>query len=94
MVFDLAADPHEQHDLASERPDLCREGAWRLLRWHDEMMAGMPAGRTADPMQVVLDEGGPFHARGSLRPYCDRLEATGRGWAVPELKRRHPREFV
>jgi arylsulfatase A-like enzyme len=94
MVFDLAADPHEQHDLASERPDLCREGAWRLLRWHDEMMAGMPAGRTADPMQVVLDEGGPFHARGSLRPYCDRLEATGRGWAVPELKRRHPREFA
>jgi len=93
MVFDLAADPHEQHDLAASRPDLCREGAWRLLRWHDAMMAGMPRGRTTDPLQVVLDEGGPFHARGRLAEYARRLEATGRGEAVPELRRRHPREF-
>jgi choline-sulfatase len=38
MLFDVVADPHEQHDLASSRPDLCHEGAWRLARWHDAQM--------------------------------------------------------
>lgn len=92
MLFDLVADPHEQHDLAAERPDLCREGAWRLLNWTDAMMATQPRGHVADPMWEVLDAGGPFHAAGQLRTYLDRLDATGRGDAVPELKRRHPRE--
>jgi choline-sulfatase len=93
QVYDLEADPHEEHDLAPSRPDLCREGAWRLMAWHDEQMATMPPGRTTDPMRTVIDEGGPFHAKGQLRKYTERLEATGRGDAVPELKRRHPREF-
>ena len=93
QVYNLADDPHEQTDLAGSRPDLCREGAWRLLNWHDAMMASMPAGRVVDPMRIVLQEGGPYHARGALATYCKRLEATGRGDAVAELKRRHPREF-
>ena len=42
----------------------------------------------------VLAEGGPFHARGQLRNYVERLEATGRGDAIEELRRRHPREFA
>jgi predicted ATPase len=58
------------------------------------MMATMPAGYTEDPMRIVLAEGGPFHARGFLKNYVSRLERTGRGYAVEELKRRHPREFV
>jgi choline-sulfatase len=94
MLFDLAADPHEQRDLAHDRPDLCREGAWRLLRWHDDALAAMPPGLANDPLRTVLAEGGPFHARGALAAYAGRLEATGRGWAVPELRRRHPREFA
>ena len=93
MLFNLEADPHEQTDLAASRPDVCREGAWRLLNWHDDMMATMPRGHVADPMRVVLDEGGPFHARGALPKYIKRLEASGRGDSVAELKRRHPREF-
>lgn len=92
QVYDIAADPHEQDDLAPSRPDLCREGAWRLMRWHDAMMARLPAGRTTDPLRTVLAEGGPYHARGCLKRYCERLEKTGRGDAVPELKRRHPAE--
>lgn len=94
QLYHLADDPHEQHDLAESRPELCREGAWRLMNWHDAMMATMPRGRVADPMRVVLDEGGPFHARGRLRPYVERLNATGRQGAVAELRRRHPREFA
>jgi len=94
QIYHLADDPHEQHNLAESRPALCREGAWRLMNWHDEMMATMPRGLVADPMRVVLDEGGPFHARGELRQYVERLNATGRSGAINELKRRHPREFA
>lgn len=93
MLFDLVKDPHEQWNLAESHADLCREGAWRLMNWHDGMMATMVPGRVADPMRIVLDEGGPFHARGYLRQYVNRLNATGRGSVVDELKRRHPREF-
>ena len=38
MLYDLARDPHEQHDLAGERPDVVAEGARRLARWHDAQM--------------------------------------------------------
>jgi hypothetical protein len=44
-------------------------------------------------MRIVLDEGGPFHAHGALPKYIKRLEASGRGDSVAELKRRHPREL-
>ncbi len=94
QLYNLAEDPHEQRDLATSRPDLCREGAWRLMNWHDEMMASMPGDRVVDPMQTVLAEGGPFHARGQLCGYAKRLEATGRGYAIEELKKRHPGEFT
>ena len=91
MLFNIATDPFQQRDVAGEWPEVCREAAHRLLGWHDEMMATMDS--DADPLWTVIREGGPFHARGHLPTYCQRLEATGRGWAVPELKRRHPREF-
>ena len=94
MLYDLADDPHEQHDLAAARPDLCAQGLRYLTEWHDQMMATMPAGYTEDPMRIVLAEGGPFHARGFLKDYVKRLEATERGDAVAELRRRHPREFA
>jgi hypothetical protein len=58
------------------------------------MLATMPAGYTEDPMRIVLAEGGPFHAKGFLKDYVKRLEATERGAAVAELRRRHPREFA
>lgn len=95
MLYNLEEDPYEQHDLAKERPDICAEGARRLMSWHDSMMMTMPAGRFEDPLWRVIAEGGPFHARGKIKAerYAERLEATGRGWAVAELKKRHPGEF-
>jgi len=92
MLFDVENDPHEERDLATQQPDICREGAWRLERWHAEMMATMSAAE--DPMWTVIREGGPLHARGHLAAYCDRLKSTDRGWAVAELARRHPGEFA
>lgn len=47
-----------------------------------------------DPLWTVLKEGGPAHAKGFLKQYLDRLKNTGRGWAVPELEKRHPSEFL
>jgi hypothetical protein len=57
------------------------------------MMATMSGESQIDPMWTVLAEGGPMHARGMLPQYCERLKKTGRGWAVEELKKRHPGEF-
>ena len=93
MLYNLDDDPHEQHDLAAERRDLCDRAGGRLQEWHDEMMRTMPRGYSEDPMQTVLREGGPAHARGRLKQYCERLEATGRADAIPQLKHRHRREF-
>ncbi|WP_435168878.1 sulfatase family protein [Paenibacillus glycanilyticus] len=91
MLFHITEDPHEQINLAAERPDLCREAVYWLNDWHDRMMASMPY--DTDPLWTVMKEGGPYHAKGSLPRYLERLEQTGRGDAVPELIRRHPREF-
>ena len=93
MLFNIKDDPHEQNNLAETHPEICREAAARYLNWHDEMMVTMPEGYYHDPMWEIIHEGGPFHARGRLPVYCERLEETGRQWAIPELKKRHPKEF-
>jgi hypothetical protein len=56
-----------------------------------EMMQTMPD--APDPLCTVMKEGGPYHFSGQLRSYCDFLRKTGRDWAIPELKKRHPEEF-
>lgn len=80
MLFDLAADPHEQQDLAMSEPGLVGEALAKLEGWHAEMMR--TARHAVDPLWSVLREGGPFHARGQLADYLVRLRATGRDdWA-------------
>jgi choline-sulfatase len=91
MLFNIEEDPHEQNNLAERRPDKCMEAVYLLTKWHDSMMKSMKY--DTDPLWTVIREGGPFHAKGHLKEYCKRLEETGRGWAVLELKKRHPQEF-
>lgn len=91
MLFNIVDDPYEQHDLALENPDICKEAVYRLNQWHDEMMKTMDY--DVDPLWTVIKEGGPLHAKGHLKNYCERLEKTNRGWAVGELRKRHPKEF-
>lgn len=92
MLFDLDKDPYETTNIAEERPDIVKEAVYRLSNWHDEMMMTMDY--DVDPLWTIMSEGGPYHARGYLPEYIERLEATGRGGeAVEELKRRHPYEF-
>ncbi|MFC5451593.1 sulfatase family protein [Paenibacillus aestuarii] len=92
MLYHLKNDPYEQEDVALQNPNVCRDAVYLLNQWHDEMMMTMPY--DTDPLWTVMKEGGPFHAKGHLKDYIVHLENTGRGDAIPELKRRHPREFV
>ena len=94
MLFNLESDPFEQSNLAQSQPKQCREAVKLLTDWHDQMMASMPDGCPEDPLRQVLAEGGPTHASGVLRDYCQRLEDTGRGQYIPELRKKHPREFL
>lgn len=105
MLHDLEADPHEQNNLADKHPELCREGQWRLSRWHDAQMERMAleGNDVVDPLWTVMREGGPFHARLSdgglpgnphggihaFNTYLKRLEQTGRTDGADALRRVH-----
>lgn len=93
MLFNVAIDPHEEHDLAAKHPEICAEATRRYLAWHDDMMFTQPEGYWHDPLWEVIHRGGPCHAHNQLAKYCDRLKKTGRQWAVEPLKSRHPEEF-
>ena len=45
-----------------------------------------------DPMMTVLREGGPFHTRGRLPAYLERLRSTNRGQHADRLESLHPDE--
>jgi choline-sulfatase len=92
MLFNVEQDPHEQNNLADERKDVCMDAVYKMSEWHDSMMMSMDY--DVDPLWTVMREGGPYHGRGHLKAYCEYLEQTGRSWAIPELKKRHPQEFV
>jgi arylsulfatase A-like enzyme len=92
MLFDLAADPHEQHDLAEAEPLVAAEGARLLDDWHAEQIRSTPD--LVDPLSIVLAEGGPYHVRGHLVPYLARLRATGRAHLADALAERHPGELA
>jgi arylsulfatase A-like enzyme len=91
MLWDLKADPHEQNDLSSERPDLVQKGLSLLAEWYGDM--ALTSQHNVDPMMTVLREGGPFHTRGMLPNYLERLRATGRAHHAERLARLHPDEM-
>jgi hypothetical protein len=83
MLFDLASDPHEQHDLAEAEPGVIRECADLLAGWRDTLLAETGG----DPMDTVMAEGGSLHAR-EKGDYFARLRATGRGHLAEKFERR------
>lgn len=91
MLFNVKEDYHEQHNIAEERPDLCAQACRYLVEWHHDMM--MTGRSDVDPMWTVIREGGPFHAKGHLPEYCERLKKTGREEGAEKLRKRHPQEF-
>jgi len=90
MLFDVVNDPHEQTDLSSIEPSLTATASDLLDSWRDDCVSASRTG--IDPMDVLLAEGGPWHVRGRLFEYTDRLRATGRGRWAEVLLEKHPRE--
>jgi choline-sulfatase len=102
MLFDLESDPHEQNNLAEAMPEICREGMWRLARWHDAQMEKMALSfdDCSDPLWTIIREGGPFHAslradfgepggRKGFERYLRRLETTGRREGAEQLRKKY-----
>jgi len=91
MLFDIKNDPHEQHDLAPERPDLCAIACRHLVDWQEDMM--LTSENDRDPLWTSLLEGGPLHGRCDTKAYYERLLATGRIDGAEEFKKRFGHEF-
>lgn len=91
MLFDVEHDPHERVDLADAKPDVVQVAAAELSKW--EAAAVQRNGHGVDPLRTVLAEGGPFHTRGRLAAYVERLRATGRAELAERLVLAHPGEL-
>lgn len=87
MLFDLENDPFEQRNVASSRPDVAGRGLMLLSQWYSAVLPTAARGR--DPLVNVLREGGPFHAKGHLPAYLERLRATGRADQAAALAARY-----
>ncbi len=87
MLFDVAADPHEQDDLAADDPRRIGEARELLGTWTAEQLGRSDS--SVDPLDIVRAEGGPYHTRRHLPRYLDRLRETGRGAWADELLARH-----
>ena len=74
MLFDLVTDPHEQHDLAEDRPDVVKVGSHLLEDWKQTAVAHSATG--IDPLDTVLEEGDPSHRVGGP-------PSTTPGWSRP-----------
>jgi len=91
MLFDLSLDPHEEHDLSGEMPQIVDHAMGMLEQWYSEMAA--TSLHDVDPMMTVLREGGPYYTRGELPAYIERLRATGRAHHAQALAARHRAEL-
>ena len=90
LLFDLATDPHEQHDLTHAEAAVCAGAGDLMAAWRADALTRSCTG--IDPLDVALQEGGPWHVRGRLLEYAERLRATGRGEWADTLLARYPRE--
>jgi arylsulfatase A-like enzyme len=97
MLFNVRRDPHELVDLlAAAEPGvagaagaaaLADRGQTLLDDWTADMMAKSES--PVDPLWTVMQEGGPYHTRGRLGAYAERLRATGRAKHADFLEK-HP----
>jgi arylsulfatase len=71
-LYDLDADPTEQHDVSDDRPDMVKRLGMELDQWLARQLGGRP-----DPMFEVLAEGLPAVKR------LDRIIASGHDGAAP-----------
>ena len=92
MLFDVVQDPHEQTNLFSQKPQLVAEASHLLESWRDNCLT--TSGSGIDPMDTLMAEGGPWHVRGRLLGYAERLRVTGRSAWAEDLLAKHPLEAI
>ena len=85
LLFDVEADPFEQHDRAADRPEVVEHALAVLADWSSDALARSHHG--TDPLWSVLTGGGPWHSRVDVPWYLDRLRATGRGMLGRAVRR-------
>ncbi|MHB0876010.1 MAG: sulfatase family protein [Anaerolineae bacterium] len=83
MLHDMHADPHQQVNLAAERPDVVGQLLAHLAEWRQTQIQ---AGGAPDPLEGMVATG-PFLYYTPAQMIA-RLERTGRGHLVPDLKAR------
>ena len=94
MLFDVVEDPHEQTNLAAQRPDLVGHGLVLMDQW---LAARMRDGLRGDPFWPIVRAGGPLHANEHSKEwhnYLQRLRATGREQHAENLQRFGGRLFA
>ena len=87
MLFDLSNDPHQQVNLVREQPEALHVGRDKLDTWHADMLVDAARGR--DPHENVMAEGGPYHVRGKLPAYLDRLRTSDRTHLADQLAEKY-----
>jgi arylsulfatase A-like enzyme len=83
LLFDLADDPYEQTDVSEDSADVVAVAESILEDWHDRAMATSASG--VDPLDTILREGDPWHARWIPAEYGARLRKSGRGEWIDKL---------
>ena len=79
----MHADPHQQVNLAAERPEVAAEMLAHLAEWRQ---AQIQAGGAPDPLEAMVTTG-PFLYYTPAQMIA-RMERTGRSHLVPELRAR------
>ena len=81
MLFDLQADPHEEHDVAAMHPERVREMDAHLLAWERTHVAatGLP-----DPLRLAQNQ--PPKPPAAIEGVMSRLLGTARGNDADKLR--------
>jgi len=87
MLFDVVADAHQQTNLMDVQPQALQLGRDKLDSWRVAMLVDAARGR--DPHDNVMAEGGPYHVRGKLESYLERLRQTERGALANQLAEKY-----
>lgn len=98
MLFDLTADPHETTNVADDHPEVVAVGRAYLGQWRNDRLSEVARGSQGggldrealiDPFQGVIQEGGPWHVRGRLKPYAAYLRSKGLDDSADRLEHRY-----
>ncbi len=83
MLFNVVNDPHQTDNRIEVEAVAAESARQNLQAWLEENLATAARGR--DPFDNVLAEGGPFHVRGQLSDYAERLRNTDRAHLAEQL---------